>query len=90
MTTLTVEDTAVPIIKKSIHQSEKLLLIKLDNYRQKLQYFENKYKMSSEVFLNKFLNGELGDDAYLIEWEFILEATRKIQDQIDQIHNIII
>lgn len=88
MTTLTVEDTAIPIIMTSLNQREMLLKLKLQSYRKQLSEFEERYKMSSDEFLNKFLSGQLGDDEYLIEWEFYLDCYKETREQLDQIGSI--
>ncbi len=90
MTTLTVEDAAIPIIKSSLNQHENLLELKLQSYQQQMKKFEQKHNMPSEEFINKFLAGELGDEAYLIEWEFYFDCYKKTLDRLQQIRSIML
>jgi len=88
MSTLTLEKTYLPILKSSLDTQQKLLHMKLQNYKKRLKEFEKKHKLPSNRFYKKFLQGQLGDDDYLIEWEFLYESYLKIKEQISKINSI--
>ena len=44
--------------------------------------------MTSEQFATRFGTGELGDDADWFEWEFVLEATREAERQLELVKSI--
>ena len=37
-------------------------------YRKSIKEFEGKYKLTTAVFLKRFENGEIGDDADFFDW----------------------
>jgi len=47
-----------------------------------LQVFENKYKMQSQAFYEKFNTGELGDDSDYIEWAALYESIVYYSDKL--------
>lgn len=88
MTAITIERTAIPIIKTSLEQRQKILELKLLNYHKRLKEFEKKHRISTSKFLKNFHSGKLGDDAYLIEWEFLAEVTEELAKQLEQMRKI--
>ncbi len=72
------------VISKTI---DKLTLYKLDTLKKDLEDIENKifilekkYKMDSVQFLQRFEQGEIGDDIDYLEWSSLLD----IKDRITQ------
>jgi len=86
--TLTIRREAVPIVKASLETRRKALEFSLRQYRTRLSGFEQQHKMASEQFAAKFGAGELGDDAVWFEWEFVLDAARDTERQLELVTSI--
>lgn len=81
--TLTLRPEAVPIIKSSLETRRKALEFSLRQYQARLAGFEQQHQMASAQFAAKFSAGELGDDAAWFEWEFVLDAAREAERQLE-------
>lgn len=86
--TLTLQQEAVPIVKSSLETRRKSLEFGLRRYQARLADFERQHQMASEQFATKFGAGELGDDAAWFEWEFVLEAARATEQQLELVRSI--
>jgi len=80
---LTIRQEALPIVKSSLATRRKSLEFSLHQYQTRLAGFERQHQMASKQFAAKFGAGELGDDAAWFEWEFVLEATRETEQQLE-------
>jgi hypothetical protein len=85
--TLTIRQEAVPIVKSSLEVRRKSLEFGLRQYRARLAGFEQQHLMASAQFAEKFGAGELGDDAAWFEWEFVLDAARETERQLELENN---
>ena len=86
--TLTIRQEAVPIVKSSLEARRKSLEFGLRQYRTRLDGFEQQHQMASEQFATRFGVGEFGDDAAWFEWEFVLDATRETERQLELVKSI--
>ena len=86
--TLTIRQEAVPVVKSSLEMKRKSLTFNLRRYQTRLTDFEQQHHMTSEQFAAKFGAGELGDDASWFEWEFVLEATRETERQLELVKSV--
>jgi hypothetical protein len=86
--TLTIRQEAVPIVKSSLETRRKSLEFSLRQYRARLAGFEHQHQMTSEQFAARFGAGELGDDAAWFEWEFVLDAARETEQQLELVKSI--
>jgi hypothetical protein len=86
--TLTLRQEAVPIVKSSLETRRKSLEFGLRQYRARLAGFEQQHQMASVQFSAKFSAGELGDDAAWFEWEFVLDAMRETEQQLELVKSI--
>ncbi len=78
----------IPIIKSGLEMKKKTLSFKLKQYKERLKKFEEKYNMSTREFLKKYNAGELGDEAYLLEWEYLAEAANLTKRELKEIEKI--
>jgi hypothetical protein len=69
---------------------DKLLANQADQYRQKIAHydasilgFEKKFGLSSQVFIQQFNEGLLGDDMDYFEWEGLLKLKELAQSKLD-------
>jgi hypothetical protein len=86
--TLTMSQEALPVVKSSLQARRKALEFSLRQYRSRLLGLERQHKMVSEQFATRFGTGELSDDADWFEWEFVLEATREAERQLELVKSI--
>lgn len=69
-------------IKSAIDKEIRTLEIGVDLSKKALKQFEEKYKMSSEIFFDKMEKGEIDDSLDFIEWageyELLLRTEQKV------------
>jgi hypothetical protein len=75
------EEFAQGIIEYQINQRRKSLL----NIKLELKEFEQKYKMSSDVFYEQFTKGLLGDETDFIIWSGLIEMLRQNQAELEEL-----
>ena len=76
------------IVKSGLAIEENILKISLNEYKKDLETFERKYKMSSEVFIQKFKSGDLGDDAMWFDFLFAYRAYEHVRKKLRLIEEI--
>jgi hypothetical protein len=86
--TFTIRQEALPIVRSSLQARRKSLEFSLRQYRARLDGFERQHQMASEQFATRFGAGELGDDAVWFEWEFVLDAARETERQLELVKSI--
>ena len=86
--TFTIRQEALPIVRSSLQARRKSLEFSLRQYRARLDGFERQHQMTSEQFATRFGAGELGDDAVWFEWEFVLDAAREAERQLELVKSI--
>lgn len=86
--TFTIRQEAVPIVKSSLEAKRKSLEFSLRQYHERLASFERQHRMASEQFSARFGAGELGDDEDWFEWEFVLDAARETERQLELVSSI--
>ncbi len=73
---------AVPIVRESLKREVDLLESRINLVRSEIKDFEEKYKMSSEVFLEQFEGGSVGDSQDSFEWWGLLKGFKKIEEKV--------
>ncbi|ALL00895.1 hypothetical protein Pyrde_0845 [Pyrodictium delaneyi] len=76
---------AVGIVVDALAREARLLRAKLRMYETRISRLEEKYGMSSSVFLEKFERGELGDDEDYFLWWSYLRARRVIEERLREL-----
>ena len=61
-------DQARIILGEAIHDEVAQAQTRLSYFAGLCDSLESTYQMTSDVFLRRFENGELGDDQYLFDW----------------------
>ncbi|AKB37843.1 hypothetical protein MSSAC_3253 [Methanosarcina siciliae C2J] len=56
------------VIRAALDQNERVAKYKIKKYSGICENFENKYKMDSDHFMEKFDSGDLGDDDDFFDW----------------------
>jgi hypothetical protein len=59
-----VEATVAYALKREMEQAR----LRRDHFAEQCQQFEESYEMDSDTFLQKFEQGELGDEADYFDW----------------------
>jgi cell division septum initiation protein DivIVA len=57
--------------------------VDLERLRARLQAYEERYEMSSEVFYRRFRAGKLGDDLELLEWSVFWDMYQAAARRLD-------
>ncbi len=71
--------------KKLIDNHIREMKLGVHNIEQDLKQFENKYDMDSQLFYEKFSNGELSDEIDFITWSGIYEMYLKDKAKIKKL-----
>jgi hypothetical protein len=61
---------ASEVIREALAYNERITKYKIKKYSGICEDFEIKYGMGSDIFLEKFEAGDLGDDNDLFDWYF--------------------
>jgi len=88
MPKIDINDQSLPLIKSGLELKKSGLAFKLKKYQKKLKEFEKQYNMSSEDFMKKFKAGQLGDEAYLLDWEYLIEAVKETKKQLEELEQV--
>ncbi|MCQ1535872.1 hypothetical protein FTO70_09310 [Methanosarcina sp. KYL-1] len=56
------------VIRAALEQNERIAKYKIKKYSGICEDFEKKYGMGSDLFMEKFESGELGDDEDFFDW----------------------
>ena len=88
MTTIKIKEEAIPVVKSGLAIEENILKISLEEYKEDLETFERKYRMSSEIFIQKFESGDLGDDAKWFDFLFAYRAYEHVRKKLKLIEEI--
>jgi len=88
MTTIKIKEEAIPVVKSGLAIEENILKISLEEYKKDLETFERKYRMSSEIFIQKFESGDLGDDAKWFDFLFAYRAYEHVRKKLKLIEEI--
>ncbi len=56
------------VIRAALEQNEHVAKYKIKKYSDICENFEKKYEMDSDIFMEKFDSGELGDDDDFFDW----------------------
>ena len=86
MTTISVDDN----ILSSLKREKAICELAIQNLREKCRTFEAKYEMSTEDFLTKFNNGELGDEETFFEWYALSQGLEDWQRQQTSLNKIVL
>ncbi len=76
------------LLTRVLDSEYRRLKLELMLTEEKIKKFENKYGMGSEVFLDKYIRGELGDDEEFMEWYGELRFLESIRKELEELKNI--
>lgn len=81
MKKILVNNEALPILRSGLVLKGRILNLRAENYLSRIKKFEKKYKMKSDIFIEQYRQGQLGDDEIWLDWLFVYEAYGKIIEQ---------
>ena len=88
LATVTMRQEALPVVRSSIALKRQALELNLRAYQARLTEFEKRHRMTSEQFAAGFNAGQLGDDAEWFEWEFVRDAYREAERQLELLNSV--
>jgi hypothetical protein len=83
LATVTIPQEALPVVQSSIALKRQALELNLSTYRSRLAKFEKQHRMTSGQFEVAFHAGDLCDNAEWFEWEFVQDAYREAERQLE-------
>ncbi len=86
---VTVPSDSEPAVRDSISREIKIVKAKLEKYGKKLKQFEEEHDMDTDVFIQKFESGELGDDEKWFDWKFAYEARQRLVERKKQLQKAV-
>lgn len=86
MTTISVDDNVLSSLKRE----KAICELAIQNLREKCHTFEARYEMSTEEFLIKFNDGELGDKEDLFEWYALSQGLKDWEMQHTSLNKIVL
>lgn len=75
-------------IDKILQREINKLNLHISNFIVQIKQWEDIYKMDSQLFLEKFEAGQMGDDVDFVEWAATLEMKAKTEDIISTLPGI--
>jgi hypothetical protein len=88
LATVTIRQEALPVVRSSIALKRQALEFNLRSYQARLMEFEKQHRMTSDQFEARFNSGELGDNAEWFEWEFVRDACREAEQQLELLNSV--
>jgi aspartate aminotransferase-like enzyme len=79
---------AISVLKAAIENEKKMLTSKIGVYSERLNEYENKYGMKTDIFLEKFENGELGDEEQWFEWFADADIKKELESKVKVLEGI--
>lgn len=76
-------------LRNSIDRENKICEMAVRRLREKCEVFEAKHRMSSDDFLNRFQQGNIGDEEDFFEWKALMEGIREWQKTREELANLI-
>lgn len=66
-------------LRPLIERENKICELATEQLIDKCRLFEDKYKLSSDVFYNRFQDGKMGDNQDFFEWKALIEGIQEWQ-----------
>jgi len=71
---ITLNDNEISIIREGIIIEKNIIDMGIKEYKKELEEYEERYKMTSEEFIRRYNNGELGDEEKWFDWLLAYKA----------------
>jgi hypothetical protein len=87
--TLKIPSETAPIVQNALERELGILKMSMDNTEKKLKYLENRYKMDSKQFYERFDRGEMGDSQEIMLWAAEYEALQRVKEEYQRLQNVL-
>jgi len=88
VTVIELDKRAVGLLARVINNEYRRLQLELKITEERIKKFENKYRMSSKEFLEKYARGEMGDEEELMEWYGELKFLESIRKELEELKKV--
>jgi hypothetical protein len=78
-------DIKMKKITHTLTRRPKIINIGIRKTHDNIKEFEDRYKMDSTFFYQKYSSGELGDDIGYIRWAGEIETLKKLQQNLKEL-----
>lgn len=75
-------------IDKMLQREINKLNLQINNFSDQIKFWEDNYKINSQLFLEKFEAGQMGDEVDFIEWAATLEMKAKSEKYISTLQGV--
>ncbi|MEM4971537.1 MAG: hypothetical protein QXE01_09845 [Sulfolobales archaeon] len=79
---------AVRLLLRAVEAEVKRLELEISTTMERVKRYEEKYGMSSEEFLSRYLRGELGDNEDFIEWYGELVFLERARMELEELKKV--
>lgn len=79
----------VDLIISALEREKQLLDLELRNITEKLSEFEVQYNIISDIFYEKYQNGEMGDNEDVMKWAGEYQLIKRLQNRFTRIGELI-
>lgn len=86
--TISIPEESSEVVIATIQKEIARLRKKIAALSQNLKNLEKQYDLSSEEFIKKFNNGELGDDEVFFEWYADIQTLKEIQKKLKLLEKV--
>jgi len=84
-----ISEDLVPIVKDSINREIVLLESKINLLESLIKKFEEKYKLTSREFEDKFDSGNLDDSQDFFEWWGLIRGLKTLKDKLIKAKSVV-
>ena len=84
-----ISEDVVPVVKDSINREIVLLESKINLLKSEMKKFEEKYKLTSSEFEDKFDSGKLDDSQDFFEWWGLIRGLKTLKDKLIKARSVI-
>jgi len=84
-----ISEDVVPVVKDSINREIVLLESKINLLKSEMKKFEEKYKLTSREFEDKFDSGKLDDSQDFFEWWGLIRGLKTLKDKLIKARSVV-
>jgi hypothetical protein len=84
-----ISEDVVPVVKDSINREIVLLESKINLLKSEMKKFEEKYKLTSSEFEDKFDSGKLDDSQDFFEWWGLIRGLKTLKDKLIKARSVV-
>ena len=73
------------LVRGALENEKKIINVGIRKTMDNIREFENRYKMDSASFYQRYSNGELGDEIGYIRWAGEIETLKRLQQNLKEL-----